>query len=92
MHHELIGHSGKVHGAAFFPDGKRIITAGEDGTARLWDSQTRNELFALRHSGPVWAVAVSHDGRNVLTVSQGAGAILWRPTEWNVPTPEVSEN
>ena len=91
-HYELIGHAGKVDGAAFFPDGQRIITAGEDGTARLWDSQTRNELLVLRHPGPVWPVAVSPDGRSVLTVSKGAGAVLWRPAEWSNPTPEAAES
>jgi WD40 repeat protein len=91
-YHELIGHSGKVHSAAFFPDGARIITAGEDRTTRFWDSQTRSELFALRHPGPVSQVAVSPDGRSVLTVSQGSGAMLWRPAEWNIPTPEGSQN
>jgi WD40 repeat protein len=30
------GHTAGVHDVAFFPDGKRIISASVDGTARIW--------------------------------------------------------
>jgi WD40 repeat protein len=30
------GHPGHVSGVAFFPDGKRIVSASADGTARIW--------------------------------------------------------
>ena len=30
------GHTATVAGVAFFPDGKRIVSASGDGTARVW--------------------------------------------------------
>jgi WD40 repeat protein len=34
---ELRGHQGLVISAAFSPDGRRVVTASTDNTARVWD-------------------------------------------------------
>jgi hypothetical protein len=36
LHNMLTGHQAVVWSAAFSPDGKRIVTASEDNTARVW--------------------------------------------------------
>jgi hypothetical protein len=40
----LGGHEDSVWSAAFSPDGKRIVTASRDKTARLWDGETGKPL------------------------------------------------
>ena len=74
----LKGHTGPLWSASFAPDGKRLLTASEDGTARLWDAQTGAPLKALSgHRRPVRFAAFSRDGRLVVTTSLDRTARVW---------------
>jgi WD40 repeat protein len=42
------GHLGQLYDATFSPDGKRIVTAGTDNTARIWDAATGTTISVLR--------------------------------------------
>jgi len=70
-----------LHGgtnAAFSPDGRRLAGGGGDGTVRLWDATTGQELHALRgHNGSVTDVAYSPDGRQIASASLDHTVKLW---------------
>ena len=73
-----IGHTDAIYDIDFSPDGRYMVTAGLDATARLWDVQTGQEL--RRFAPPVrivHAVEFSPDGRYLLTGSPGPAARLW---------------
>jgi WD40 repeat protein len=42
--HELRGHTGRVISARFDASGERAVTAGQDGTVRLWSASRGTEL------------------------------------------------
>jgi len=66
----LKGHSSVVRSAAYSPDGKRIVTASYDSTARVWDAKGGGELLVLKgRSGPLISAAFSPDGKRIVTAS-----------------------
>ncbi|MCP4695527.1 MAG: tetratricopeptide repeat protein [Gammaproteobacteria bacterium] len=73
----LQGHENRVNNAAFRPDGKRILTASADHTARLWDADTGKLLAVLEHEGSVNHAAFSPDGNHIVTASKDGNARLW---------------
>jgi WD40 repeat protein len=79
----LRGHQGPVHRAAFSPDGKLVVTAGADGTARVWDSASGKLVSDLvshgEGSSDVVDAVFSPDGRRVATASTDRTARLWDP-------------
>ena len=44
----LVGHSAPTTSVAYQPDGKRIATAANDRTIRLWDTTTGRQVTALK--------------------------------------------
>ena len=74
----VLKHDGPVLTVAVSPDGRWILTASEDGTARLWDRVTGKPRGpALRHGAAVRRAAFSPDGGRILTASDDGTARFW---------------
>ena len=74
----LKGHDDEVWSAAYSPDGKRIVTASNGHTAKVWDADTGEELFTLKgHKGWVTSAAYSPDGKRIVTDSYDKTAKVW---------------
>ena len=64
----LKGHDGGVRSVFYSADGKRIVTASEDKTAKVWDANTGQELMTLKgHEGYVLSAVYSPDGKRIAT-------------------------
>ncbi len=87
----LRGHEGPVVSARFSADGKTVLTASSDKTARLWDLASGRELQVLRgHGGSVASARFSADGKTVLTASGDKTARLWRCDDCGRPMDAIA--
>ena len=66
-----LDHDGIVYAVAFSPDGTRVATGSDDGSARVFNAAIGTEICRLNHGGRVHAVAFSSDGARVAAGSSG---------------------
>src|SRR5437899_1702202 len=63
------GHMALLRDLAFTPDGKQLISAGDDKVIRVWDWQAGKIIRTIRGQvgpgteGSIYAMALSPDGR-----------------------------
>ena len=68
-----------VRAAVFSPDGHRILTAENDGRARIWDAVSGKVIAVLhgRHTVGARTAAYSPDGRQILIGDDNGTARVW---------------
>ncbi|MBM3970097.1 MAG: hypothetical protein FJ302_09570 [Planctomycetes bacterium] len=77
------GHEYDLFAMRFFPDAKRLLTSGFDGTMRIWDSRIDDdnsfgrELATLPETGMYGVVEISRDGEWILTAGRKNSVQLW---------------
>jgi WD40 repeat protein len=85
--YELSGHRGKVRSVCWNSDGKYLLSASADGTARVWSSESRAVVKVLEHPGELLDAQFNSAGDLVVAAGDsGLGAEtngLVRIWHWN---------
>ena len=77
----LEGHTASVNAVAVL-DGRRAVSASDDGTLRVWDLESGVPLVVMTLDAPVWAVAGSPDDRIVVAGDRSGRVHFF---DWVVP-------
>ncbi len=78
--HTECRHSGGIHRLRVGPHGKRAVSASFDGTARIWDLETRAAVGPpFEHEAPVETAVFNREGSLVVTACDDGAARVWRP-------------
>jgi WD40 repeat protein len=73
-----IQHQGRITWAKFSPDGRKLATTSEDGTAQISDAQTGARVCEpLSHGAEVIVGAFSPDSRRLFTASRDGWVRAW---------------
>ncbi|MEP7200697.1 MAG: WD40 repeat domain-containing protein [Chloroflexota bacterium] len=73
------GHFNGVRSAIFSPDGMYVVSASDDGSARIWDARTGAYVGEMGGAGigSVRTAAVSANGNRIVTTGPDQRAHVW---------------
>jgi WD40 repeat protein len=75
---ELAGHGGRVNDLCFTADSERLVSAGEDGSVRVWNTSSGEQIEQhTPHGGaPVRSVDLTADDRLMVTADSAGHAFV----------------
>ncbi|WP_187329468.1 WD40 repeat domain-containing protein [Halomicronema hongdechloris] len=70
-------HNDSINFATFNPDGTNVISASDDGTARLWNTYTGQELKSFDHKNPVLFASFNPTKNQIVSVDADKTLRVW---------------
>jgi WD40 repeat protein len=77
FYNTILHYQGTIYTAVFSPDDKRILTAHEDGTTKVWDLKGNLIADLNMHKARILSAVFSPDGNRILTASWDHTVKLW---------------
>jgi tetratricopeptide (TPR) repeat protein len=72
----------ELKSARFSPDGKWLVTASTDGTARIWDAATYKPISVIDRHEPMLCARFSPDSSRLVVAGEDALAVVYDTATW----------
>lgn len=77
------GSEATVHAICFSPDGRFLVSGGDDNLISVWDAETGRRLKQLRgHKDEVKSLCFTPDGRTLVSAGRDLSVRLWHVQTW----------
>jgi len=88
----LTGHEGPVNSIAYSSDGLLLASGSADGTVRIWDMRTGEEVMIPLRSGDgiIWSVSISPDHKSVVSGTEGGVVCIWSLADPHIAAQRLS--
>jgi WD40 repeat protein len=73
-------HPRVVNAVCWDPDGKMVLSTGDDGVIRFWDAATGRQREVLQPVGRAWRLAFSRDGKRLAVAANNTFVRVWEKT------------
>jgi WD40 repeat protein/serine/threonine protein kinase len=78
----IAGHTSPVRSIRFSPDGRKLLTSGEDGSAVIWTAQPapveKPATLTTAHSKPVFQIEIDGPGERLICGSFDKSVSVWK--------------
>ena len=76
--HRLDNDVTSIHDLDFSPDGRRLVTGGDDGAIRIWDVKSGEQITTIQaHRGPAVSVRFDSSGERILSAGRNGRVLVW---------------
>lgn len=86
----FVGHSEDIYSCLFLPDGRRIVTSSLDGTARIFDVDTGNEISRFFARNGLNCITLARAGRFIGSGDLDGTVYLLRIRDAGIGTPVLT--
>ena len=83
----LTGHDGAVRSVSYSSDGRMLASGSDDGTVRIWNTQTGEEAISSMSSGDGKVLSIDFSDNNKWVASGTESGAVW---VWNVMPGQAS--
>jgi WD40 repeat protein len=79
--HSLAGHGRELRALTFSGDGRRLASASDDDTVKIWDVATGQEVLSRPAPHTVVDLGFTSDGKKLMAVGRDGATRIWQTGE-----------